>query len=251
MFEVAVGGEGLKNFGVDSPAAAAELMDEQRRDRAEFEIGGVEVGALLPHRRLALGSLTVFFADRDATLVFDTNRFDDPHQAIGNGPIDLRQVPVSNLPARFGVNARRRSLREMFGLAQQLGLVLFQGEAPDQTQTFHFFNEGRLQIQSVTHPNIQIATAQPSDQILEQSQRTGDLPFAVLLKAHTQGDRERGADQGDRDDAVIVLNIGLHLAVYLVLNLPLHTGIATPGERTADFDSIDRSHHQPSGPGGA
>ena len=106
VFEVAVGGEGLKNFGVDSPAAAAELMDEQRRDRAEFEIGGVEVGALLPHRRLVLGSLTVFLADRDATLLFDTKRFDDSHQAIGNGPIDLRQVPVSNLPARFGVNAR-------------------------------------------------------------------------------------------------------------------------------------------------
>ena len=51
MFEVAVGSDGLKNFGVDSPTAATELMDEQRRDRAEFEIGGVEVDALLRHRR--------------------------------------------------------------------------------------------------------------------------------------------------------------------------------------------------------
>jgi hypothetical protein len=46
VFEVAFGGDGLKNFRIDSPAAAAELMDEQRRDRAEFEISGVEVGAL-------------------------------------------------------------------------------------------------------------------------------------------------------------------------------------------------------------
>ena len=64
VFEMAVGGDGLKNFCIDSPTAAAELMDEQRRDRAEFEIGGVEVGALLRHRRLALDSMTVFFANR-------------------------------------------------------------------------------------------------------------------------------------------------------------------------------------------
>ena len=54
MFEVAVGGEGLKDLRIDSPAAATELMDEPWRDRAEFEIGGVEVGALLRRRGLAL-----------------------------------------------------------------------------------------------------------------------------------------------------------------------------------------------------
>jgi preprotein translocase subunit SecD len=32
VFEVTVGGDGLKNFGIDSPTAAAELMDEQRHD---------------------------------------------------------------------------------------------------------------------------------------------------------------------------------------------------------------------------
>src|SRR5437899_4318492 len=98
-FEMTVGGEGLKDFGIDSPTAATELMNEQRRDRAEFEIGGVEVGALLRHRRLALSSRSVFCADRDAVLGFDANRFDDPYLAIGDGPVDLRQVPVSNLPA--------------------------------------------------------------------------------------------------------------------------------------------------------
>jgi hypothetical protein len=50
VFEVAVGGDGLKNFCIDSPTAATELMNEERGDRAEFEIGGVEVGALLRHR---------------------------------------------------------------------------------------------------------------------------------------------------------------------------------------------------------
>src|SRR5260370_41935427 len=111
VFEVTVGGDSLKNFCINSPTAPAELMDEQRRDRAEFEIGGVEVGAVLRHRHLALDSMTVFFADSDATQMFDANRFDDSHQAVGDGPIDLRQVPISNLPARLRVNAPGRFLR--------------------------------------------------------------------------------------------------------------------------------------------
>ena len=72
MLEVTVGGDGLKDFRIDSPTAAAALMDEQRRDRAEFEIGGVEVGAGLGYGRLALPSRSVFFADRDAALLFET-----------------------------------------------------------------------------------------------------------------------------------------------------------------------------------
>ena len=45
VFEMTVGGDGLKDFGIDSPTAATQLMKEQRRDRAQFEIGGVEVSA--------------------------------------------------------------------------------------------------------------------------------------------------------------------------------------------------------------
>ena len=117
MFEVTIVGDGLKDFGIDSPTAAAELMNEQRRDGTELEIGGVEVGALLRRRGLAFGSLTIFFTDTDAPPLFDANRLDDPHQTVGDRPIDFRQVPISDLPARFGVNARRRCLREAFGLA--------------------------------------------------------------------------------------------------------------------------------------
>jgi hypothetical protein len=108
-----------------------------------------------------------------------------------------------------------------------------------------------LQIQSIPHQHIQEAAAQLPDQILEQSQSAGDLGLAVLLKADTQGDGERRADQDHYHDAVIILNLGFHLAVHLVLNLPLHTGIATPGKRTADFNAIDRPHDQPSGSIGA
>src|SRR2546426_2862701 len=95
---------------MDSSTAATELMNEQRGDRAEFEIGGVEVGALLRHRRLALRSMSVDFADRDAALVFDAHRFDDPHLAIGDRPIDVRQVPVASLLVWFHVNAGGRFL---------------------------------------------------------------------------------------------------------------------------------------------
>ncbi len=94
VFEVTIGGDGLKDFRIDSPRAATELMNEPRRDRAEFEIGGVEVGAGLRYRGLAGGAMTVFFSDRDAVLVFDANRFDDPHPAIGDRPIEVRQVPA-------------------------------------------------------------------------------------------------------------------------------------------------------------
>jgi hypothetical protein len=50
--------------------------------------------------------------------VFDANRFDDTHLAIGDGTIDLRLVPVSNLLARLRVNAGGRFLRETLRLAQ-------------------------------------------------------------------------------------------------------------------------------------
>src|SRR5207253_4825880 len=35
VFEVTVGGDGLKDFRIDSPTAATALMNEQRGDRAE------------------------------------------------------------------------------------------------------------------------------------------------------------------------------------------------------------------------
>src|SRR2546430_10352751 len=58
MLEVTVGGDGLKDFRIDSPTAAAELMDEQRREPDEVENGGGEGCAPLRQRRLRLGSIS-------------------------------------------------------------------------------------------------------------------------------------------------------------------------------------------------
>src|SRR3984885_15471349 len=118
MFEGTVGGDGLKDFRVDSPTAATELMNEQRRDRAQLEIGGVEVGAGLCYGGLAFGPKSVLLANCDAAMVFDTNRFDDPHPTIGDRPIEVRQVPVLNLPARLRLNAGGRVLGATLRLTQ-------------------------------------------------------------------------------------------------------------------------------------
>jgi hypothetical protein len=134
MFQMAVGDDGLKNLGIDSPPAATELMDEQRRDQTQFEIGGVEVGALPGYRSLAFGLRSVFFGERDAAAAFDADCLYNPHEAVGDRPIDLRQVPVLDLAARFGVNARGRHRSDLFGFTQQGGLIFFQREGPSQTQ---------------------------------------------------------------------------------------------------------------------
>jgi hypothetical protein len=123
-----------------------------------------------------LRSISAFFADHDAALLFDACRLDEPHLVIGDRSINLRQVPVSNHPARRLVNS---------GLTR--GWCSFQGEGPNQSQTFHFLDEGGLQIQSVPHQHLQEAAAQLPDQILEQSRGTGDLGFAILLKAKLKG----------------------------------------------------------------
>jgi len=154
----------------------------------------------------------------------------------------LRQVPVANLPARFGVNAGGRFLRATFGLTQQIGLVLFQGEGPDQTQAFHFFNEGRLQNTKhppPKHPGSGGPTARP------------DLGAAPGRRRPRLRRSSEIGHLKDRKDVLTkttrrcgdILKSRFSSRVDLVLHLPLHAGIATPDERTADLDAIDRRNH--------
>src|SRR6202046_670483 len=77
VFEMTIGGDRLKDFCIDAPTAATEPMNKKGRDRAQFEIGSVEVSAGEQDRSLAFSSSSVFSADRDPTLLFDANRFDD------------------------------------------------------------------------------------------------------------------------------------------------------------------------------
>ena len=99
VFEVTVGGDGLKDFGIDSPTAATQLMKEQGRDRAQVEIGSVEVSAGEQDRGLAFNSSSVFSPDRDPTLLFDANRFDHPYLAIGD------RRPANRPPASASIES--------------------------------------------------------------------------------------------------------------------------------------------------
>ena len=61
-------------------------------------------------------------------------------------------------------------------------------------------------------------------------------------------DRKRRADDHHRDDPMVVLDVGAHLAADLMLHLALHAGVAAAGEGTADFDAIHGRHDQTAGP---
>ena len=117
MFEVAVCNDGLKHLGMDAPSAAAEWLDERRGDGAEFAIGGVAVRAFQRHVSLAFGEMIAILAERDWTFVIEANRFDHPHQAIGDRPIDLWQVPTAKLLLRIRLDGSRWAGGETFGLA--------------------------------------------------------------------------------------------------------------------------------------
>ncbi len=118
MFEMAIDREGLEDFNVDPPATAAKESDKQRRYGSEIEIGGVEAGLLPRHRDLAFDEMAVFFPDSDIAPDCTADRFDNAYHPIGDGPVDLRQLPPLKLPVRLGRNADRRYLHKPVGLAQ-------------------------------------------------------------------------------------------------------------------------------------
>jgi len=96
-------------------------------------------------------------------------------------------MPVANLPARLLLNAGGRFLGETLRFRNNSGWFS-SSEGPNQTQTFHFFDEGGLQIQSVPHQHVQ-ETAAPNCPTRSWSraraQDTSASPF--LLKADPKG----------------------------------------------------------------
>ena len=105
MFEVAVCCDCLEDLHIDSPAAATEPIDEHWRNQAKLEIGGVIVGALFCHFLLAFDSVSVNFVNDNTAPIDGTFSFDNSHEAIGDRPIDLGQVPVLHFEILLTVNA--------------------------------------------------------------------------------------------------------------------------------------------------
>ena len=65
LLQMRIRDDGVKDLRIDLPAAAPELVQEQRRDGAQFQVGGVEVGGNL------FGGLPL--APRRSGLVADHN----------------------------------------------------------------------------------------------------------------------------------------------------------------------------------
>jgi len=121
--------------------------------------------------------MIAILADRDLAFVIDANRFDYPHQTIGNRPIDLWQEPTAKLLFRIRLDGSGRAGSKTLGLAQQFRLILFPGEGPVQTQTFDFLDEGRLEVQGVANEQIQETASPVADQILQP----GELCACMFL----------------------------------------------------------------------
>lgn len=168
-------------------------MDEQRGDRTQFEIGGVEVGALFGHFAVAFAQMIAFRGNGEFAFALVANGLDHLHQTVGSRPVDLGQVSPVPRPVWLRLGSRRRTGGEALRFAQQFGLILFQGENPVQTQALYFIDEGGLQIQSISHQRAQEAATQPLNQILQQGQGIRHFGFAVFLEAQAQPDRGRGA----------------------------------------------------------
>lgn len=94
LFERTVGGDGLKDVGMDLPATAAQLSEEQGRDGAQLQIAGIEVGAVLDHSffddMLIAGRIPVDTLAPPGTVA---HGFDDGDVAPGYGPVQLGHVP--------------------------------------------------------------------------------------------------------------------------------------------------------------
>ena len=101
LFEMRVSSKGLECGGVDGPAASAQLVNELRRDRSEFHIARIKVGALKRDLFFLFVSQLTWLLNFDALDLLDTDCFDHTHAAVGDRPVDFRQVPKReiSLPA--------------------------------------------------------------------------------------------------------------------------------------------------------
>jgi hypothetical protein len=137
------------------------------------------------------------------------------------------------------------------GFGEQVGLIVFQGHNPVQPQSFDGAYKRSLQIKGVRHQHVQKAAPQALNQLLQQGQRAGHLTLAVLLKTDAERDGEAAAHHGDQADAMVVLELFVHLSVDLMLHLPFHALGAATHVGAADFDAINGGYHQAPRPSGS
>src|SRR5215469_5453901 len=71
-FRMAISSEGLKKFGVHTPAFAPQLIYEGGCAGADINIAGIVVGSFFEGRALALDSLVVFFLYDHLVLLFNS-----------------------------------------------------------------------------------------------------------------------------------------------------------------------------------
>jgi hypothetical protein len=74
--------EGVKHLGIDFPPAAAELVEEQRWDRSQFQIAGEVVGGSLFHRLSVAARGKGLVADEGPLTLASANGFQDANRPL-------------------------------------------------------------------------------------------------------------------------------------------------------------------------
>lgn len=175
LFESALVCDRLKDFRVDLPAAAAQLVNELGRDCAQFQIAGIEVRGLVDHGLAddppasVLGRLDSLDVPRTGA-----HGFHHADIALGNRPVDFRLIPDKEL---IGLpdEGRVRSLgrQDALGLSQRVRLVGFEVDDPVQTKVFGGLDKGCLQIDGVGHQRY------VSERSLQRQRLTRRFPLPV------------------------------------------------------------------------
>ena len=83
-------------------------MDEHRRNSAQLQVAGIEIGALLDdYLFLRAFRPDIFQVNPDSMLLLLAHRFDNTDATIGDGPIDFGSVPELQLILVLGLSMLR------------------------------------------------------------------------------------------------------------------------------------------------
>ena len=97
LLEVTIARQRLKHRGLNPPAAAADLMNETRRDGAQLDVGGAKVGAFFLHGLLDGLAAALLLDNREAPPGPAALGFDHTHRALRRGPLHGGLMPQPEL----------------------------------------------------------------------------------------------------------------------------------------------------------